>query len=423
MNRPTPRPTVVLVTPNLDVGGAQETIRNLARYLPTLGWRPVVCTLADGPLRADLDALGAVTEVLPERRSTVFAPRACFRELRATRRALLATIDRFDAHVVLQTQTCPALNLLTASLPRRSLQVWWIIQNAVFLLRPEHVADRPWLLLPKRLVHCAVFRLGSRAVTGSIVVSDDTEGAFRRLVGRAPRVEVVCNAVDLERYPADIDRAAVREELGVGPHVHLMTTVATFKEQKGHRFLVEAFAAVAPRHPELELLLVGDGALAETVREQARRTGHGDRIHFLGTRRDVARLLAASDSFVLASLWEGLPLALVEAMASGLPVVASAVSGSRQVMVDGRTGWVVPPGDSGALAGAIEELLSDRARAMRFAAAARERAGRFGAAEQAAAFDRLFRGADQRHARLAGRCAERCAGRSPVHLSTRRATT
>ena len=150
-----------------------------------------------------------------------------------------------------------------------------------------------------------------------------------------------------------------------------------------------------PADPRLHIVLVGDGELAERVRAQARGAGL-DRVHFLGSRRDVPALLAASDSFVLPSLWEGLSVALIEAMASRLPIIATDVSGTNRVMVDGETGWIVPPGDSAALVGAIGELRSERERATSMAAAARARVvERFAAASQAERLAALFRGADE----------------------------
>jgi glycosyltransferase involved in cell wall biosynthesis len=176
-----------------------------------------------------------------------------------------------------------------------------------------------------------------------------------------------------------------------------MIAVATFKPQKGHRVLVEAVDAVARRVPRLHVLLVGDGELAGSISAEIATRGLAGRIHMLGTRRDVADLLAASDSFVLPSLWEGLPVALVEAMASGLPVVATAVSGTSQVVDQGVTGWLVPAGDAAALAEAIAQLVSDPARAAAIGAAGRAHVTRvFGAAAQAERLVELFRRTDPR---------------------------
>jgi glycosyltransferase involved in cell wall biosynthesis len=230
-------------------------------------------------------------------------------------------------------------------------------------------------------------------VNGVIVVSDETARSFCDAVGDVgDRLHVVANAADVERLPEAVDRDAVRAELGFGPGDHVMTMVGTFKRQKGHEYLVAAAAAVAPRDPRVHFLLVGDGELLPDIVRRVAAAGLQDRVHFLGTRRDVPALLAASDSFVLPSLWEGLPVALVEAMASGLPVIATEVSGTRQVMVAERTGWLVPPGDAARLADAMLDLLADPERACTRAGAGRERVvERFAAHHQAEHLARLFR--------------------------------
>ncbi|HEX5586199.1 MAG TPA: glycosyltransferase [Acidimicrobiia bacterium] len=396
---PTDGMRVLLVTPNLDVGGAQETVRSLAKYFPRLGCPTMVCTLADGPLRAEIESLGIEVAVVPGRRSSVLTPWSFLGELLRIRRDLVQLAQHHRADVVLQTQTYPALNLLVLSLGRSGrhrMQAWWTIQNTVFIVDREKIAEHAWSLGPKRLVHRAMFRLGSRAVTGVVAVSDETADAFRAMGGDSGRTHVVCNAVDVERYPARVDRAAVRAMLGLEATDHVMTMVGTFKRQKGHRHLVEALATVAAGLPRLHLVLAGDGELRRSIEAQVDANGLRDRVHFLGTRRDVPELLAASDSFVLPSLWEGLPLALVEAMASGLPVIATAVSGTTQVMTDGLTGWVVPPGDSAALARAMHEVLDDPVEASARGAMARERAQRFTAAAQAEELERLFAAAGSR---------------------------
>ena len=261
-------------------------------------------------------------------------------------------------------------------------------------MREEHLQRHRWLLGAKRVVHRLLYRAGARIVDGVIAVSDATARSFRDTVGHVDdKVSVVCNAVDLDRYPASIgDRAKARAELGFGPSAHLMTMVGTFKRQKGHRYLVEAAVALVPRFPTLHILLVGDGELADRVRAQVLDAGLSDHVHFLGTRRDVPELLSLSDSFVLPSLWEGLPVALTEAMASGLPVVATGVSGTSQVVIDGETGLLVQPADEAALAEAIDRLLSDPVLAAELGAAGRARiAESYSAKAQAEQLAALFR--------------------------------
>lgn len=392
---PDPERTVMQVTPNLEIGGAQETVLTLARYLPRTGHRTVVCSFGDGPLRRDIERLGAPLELLPERRHSIVALPRFLAEMLRRRRDLLDIVARHDVGII-QTQGLGTLDFLVMSLGiGRPLQVWWTIQNAAFTVRGEHLPRYPWLLRPKQVAHRWLYRLGTKVVDGVIAVSDETARSFRDTVGEGARdrISVVCNAVDVERYPADVDRDRQRSSLGLRRGDHVMTMVGTFKRQKGHRFLVEAVSRVLPRFPDLHVLLVGEGVLLPEIRRQVDDAELADRVHFLGSRRDVPELLAASDSFVLPSLWEGLPVALTEAMASQLPVIATAVSGTSQVMTDGETGWLVPAGDAAALAEAMLELLADPLRAADMAAAGRERVTRsFSAAAQAEQLSALFRG-------------------------------
>jgi len=388
--------TVLQVTPNLEVGGAQETVRMLASYLPRYGCRTVVCSFADGPLRSEIARLGVPVEILAGRRHSVVALPRFLVEVARMRRELVRLVETHDVDVVL-TKGLGTLDFLvmTLRIGRGSTvarpQVWWTIENSAFMVRRDHLVRHPWLLGPKRLSHRLLYRIGVRLVNGVIAVSDATERSFRETVGyEGGQVTVVCNAVDTERYPAGIDREAVRARLSFRPRDHVMTMVGTFKRQKGHIHLLDAVASVAGRLPDLHLLLVGDGELVEDVRARVADLGLDGRVHLLGTRRDVPALLAASDSFVLPSLWEGLPVALVEAMASQLPVIATDVSGTSQVMEAGVTGWIVPPGDVAALAAAMVELVSDPVGAAAMAEAAAVRAAAFSADVQAEELVALF---------------------------------
>jgi glycosyltransferase involved in cell wall biosynthesis len=193
---------------------------------------------------------------------------------------------------------------------------------------------------------------------------------------------VIPNGVDTDRYPAPSDRDAVRRSLGVAPDGRLLIVVAKLYAQKGHAVLLEALAT-ARLGPHDAALFVGDGPERPSL-ERVARDRDLRAVHFLGNRPDVPQLLAASDLFVLPSLWEGLPMALLEGMASGLPVIATDVAGSRQVVVHGQSGILVSPGDAPALAAAITDLMGDELARARLAAAARMRVEQeFSAARQA----------------------------------------
>jgi glycosyltransferase involved in cell wall biosynthesis len=276
------------------------------------------------------------------------------------------------------------LLVLTLKLSRRVV-VFWTFQNALFTLRADHLLRHKWLLGAKRAAYRALYRTALRWVNGLIAVSDDVRSAIRAYFGPvADKITVIYNSVDVRRYELEVDKGPILKELGLPQDAIVIAVVATFKVQKGQRYLIDAMPAVVARFPKLHVLLIGDGEQREALMQQADTMGVNEHVHFLGFRQDIPSLLAASDFFVLPSLWEGLPMALIEAMASGLPVVATAVSGSNQVIVDGVSGLLVPPGNAAELEGAILRVLSDAELAQALGEAAQDRVATFfGAKKQA----------------------------------------
>jgi glycosyltransferase involved in cell wall biosynthesis len=176
----------------------------------------------------------------------------------------------------------------------------------------------------------------------------------------AHKVVVVPNGRDLTRFAPGRDRDAVRAELGLPGHGPVVGVVGRLEAQKGHVHLLDAWPDVVAIHPGARLVLVGDGSLRESLAERARTAGVADSVLFTGFRADVPRVLDAIDVVALPSLHEGMPLTVIEAAAAGRPVVATAVDGTPEVVVDGQTGYLVPPADAPALSRALIALLGDR---------------------------------------------------------------
>jgi glycosyltransferase involved in cell wall biosynthesis len=152
----------------------------------------------------------------------------------------------------------------------------------------------------------------------------------------------------------------------------VLVTVANFVPMKGHRWLIDAMPAVLARNPHATLILAGSGPGLAAARERVAAAGLAARVRILGPRADSVDLLALSDVVVLPSVAaEGLPIVLLEALALGKPVVATRVGGIPEVIQDGETGLLVPPGDPPALADAISALLADPTRAAAMAARGR----------------------------------------------------
>jgi glycosyltransferase involved in cell wall biosynthesis len=182
------------------------------------------------------------------------------------------------------------------------------------------------------------------------------------------KIRVIHNGRDLDRFaPTDLDRRrATRAALGLGDRPTILT-LARLDEQKGHRHLLAALAMLASRRRNLVALLAGEGPLEPDLRAQCATLGLTDRVRFLGHRRDVPELFEASDIVVLPSLYEGLPLVAIEALGANRPLVATDVDGTPEVVINEKTGLLVPPANPVALAAAIERLLDDPELASRLA--------------------------------------------------------
>lgn len=243
------------------------------------------------------------------------------------------------------------------------------------LMHTEHSAwDRyRW---PTRVANAVTLSRNVSVLAVSQSVAETMSPAWLPRLG--PTVEVLYHGVDgsAVRLGASA-RAAAREHLGIASDALVVGTVGNLAPKKAHDVLLDAFARLRPRAPAPLLLVVGSGPLEGDLRAQATRLGLGDRVRFLGRRDDVQEILPAFDVFALASRHEGLGLAVVEALAAGIPCVAAASQGLREVLRDGRDGLMVPPGDPTALAAAIDRLLDDDDLRRSFAEIGPERATSF----------------------------------------------
>lgn len=172
--------------------------------------------------------------------------------------------------------------------------------------------------------------------------------------------EVVRYGVDVAGVQAHAGaREAVRKELGLGPEALVVGTVANLRASKGYPDLLAAASLLVARRPEVRFISVGQGPLAAELAARRDVLGLGDHFVFLGWRTDAARVLSAMDVFCMASHHEGLPVAMMEALALGLPVVATSVGGVPELVTDGQQAVLVPPYRPDLLAAALEVLVDD----------------------------------------------------------------
>ncbi len=246
--------------------------------------------------------------------------------------------------------------------------------------------DRP--LAPSWRTRLVYARFSRRTVAISPGVAE------RLVAGGVPRARIalIASAVDPARLLPVRARAAVRAAQGAAPDVPVLLAMSALVRRKGIDVLLVAAAALGARGVRAQLWIAGDGPERGALAAQVRQLGLAEQVRFLGRRDDVGDLLAACDIFVLPSRREGLGVAALEAMAAGRPVVASAVGGLRDAVVDGRTGVLVPPEDPAALAAALERLTGDLALRTHLGAAGPQRiAEGFLPEQMVAAYERLYR--------------------------------
>ena len=228
----------------------------------------------------------------------------------------------------------------------------------------------------------AIFKFLERRagrVTHRMIVLNDADAAIARDLLGVPdrRLAVLPNGVDVDTYsPAtpEARHARRRSVLGIESLDHVVVgMVGRLWVQKNPQCFVRAAIQVAAQRPRVSFFMIGDGEFRHELEAAIRASGQADRIRILGWRSDVPELLKALDLMVLPSRWEGMPLAVLEAMSSAVPVIASDIPGNHHLVEDGSDGRLFPPDDDQALASALIELIDDAALRARFSAQARSK--------------------------------------------------
>jgi sugar transferase (PEP-CTERM/EpsH1 system associated) len=327
---------VLHVVDTLNVGGIQTALLNFVERTMGPFQHAVCCIREGGPVARRLGALGVPVHCVGKRDGHDWG--VMFRIARLCRSA--------RPHVV-HTRNWGAIDGIIGA---RLAGVPAVIhsEHGLSNVDPEHYRRR----VGRRLLVPLVDQL--------VAVSDHLRCRLRDEVGvDTHKITLVRNGVDLIKFEPGMGRAARRGAAGYCATDVVVGTVGRLVEVKDHRGLLEAFRRVSAHHPACHLIIIGDGPERGALESQIRQWGLGDRVRLVGYTDDVAAWLSILDLFVLASHLEGTSNALLEAMAAGLPVVATRVGGNAEVVVDGVTGRLVPAGDMAALAAALEAYSRD----------------------------------------------------------------
>ncbi|HEX9188111.1 MAG TPA: glycosyltransferase [Vicinamibacteria bacterium] len=351
---------------SLGLGGAEQVVIRLAAALDRRRFAPLVVCLDDpGPFAPQAEAAGVEVAALGKRGPV--DPRAVLRLVRLFRSR---GVDVVHTH------------LWGANLWGRLAAV---AARVPVVVTTEHNLDT-W----KKAHHLVLDRALARAATHMIAVSEEVRRFYEgHGVGRG-RWRVVHNGVDVPPE-ARRERGEAFRALGFGEGDRVAGLVGRLVPAKAPEVFLRALALALPRVAGLRGLVVGDGPLRPEAEAEARRLGIADRVVFAGLRDDVASLLPGLDALVFSSRREGLSMAMLEAMAAGVPVVATAVGGTPELVTHGTTGLLVPPERPEELAGALVGLLQDGPTAAAIRKAARRRVEeRFSLASMVEAHEALY---------------------------------
>lgn len=336
--------SVLFVITSLYRAGAQTQLLALAKGLVSRGWRVDVAHLIDDhSLTHDLRSVGCRIECLGMKRG-VADPRAILR---------LASIVRKSRPQIVHS------HMIHANILARATRV--VVRMPALITTSHNTMECPrWLdivgraLFPMTDMHTCVSRAG-------------VDYTIRRGAAPRSRVAYLPNGLDVGMFARDaVSRGEMRAQLDVRDSF-VWLTIGRFEAQKAHHLLLTAFAQLVRERQDAELVLVGAGPLESVYREAIAALGISSKTRILGPRKDIPELLNAADAFVMSSIEEGLPMVLLEAGASELPIVATDAGGSREAVVEGASGVIVPPGDARALFRAMRDMTAlspDRLHAM-----------------------------------------------------------
>jgi glycosyltransferase involved in cell wall biosynthesis len=339
--------TIVYFSDAIFLGGAEEYLKLLIpeidreRYLPRVVLSP---RLAIQPLAKFFEKQGIPVDFLethhPSPLANFLAPLRYFRQLRPA-------IVHFNLN---NSFGCffPILAAFCAGVPWR--------------LATEHLAFE---LTSGRRAGPGTKKLVKKIMTLCLHYTIAVSQANKRLLMRdykipSIHIKLIRNCIDASKYSFSAEgRERVRKEFGVSAEHVLVGTVARFSFQKGHEYTVDAIPAILEKFPATRFLFVGEGPEREKIFQKSQDLGLQDAVFFAGARQDIADVLSSMDIFLLTSILEGLPLSVLEAMAVGLPVIATRVSGTPEAVLHELTGLLIPPADATAVSQAVKDLLAD----------------------------------------------------------------
>jgi glycosyltransferase involved in cell wall biosynthesis/peptidoglycan/xylan/chitin deacetylase (PgdA/CDA1 family) len=345
-----PRTTVLHIISSLPAHGAEQLLLDMLENADHTRFRFLVCTVAGG---------GPLVEEIRRRGTEVFVFQKRF---------------RFDASILLKLKRLIQqekvdlvhTHLFTADAWGRLAAVW---AGVPAMVRSAHNSD-----IWKRWSHRIVDSMLLRRTCKIIAVSDSVKEYLKSLENvPEEKIVTVTNGINTKRFEKPVDTDAIKESLGIRRTDRVIGIMGRLEAVKGHHVFLEAAQQLTLKHDALRFLIVGDGPLRAELKEKVDHSNLREKVIFTGLRRDIPDLMKILDCLVLPSTREGLPIVLLEAMAAGVPIVATTVGGIPEVISNDVHGKLIAPNDSSALVTAVDWILNHPEQAQEMVGRARAR--------------------------------------------------
>lgn len=328
---------LLIITHDLSIGGLQQVVLNLCRYLNKQKISiSVLCLNALGEFAPEIEKIGIKVMLLPQKKD---GPDY----LSFLKVAKIVREEKID---VIHTHNTQAL--VDGAVAK-------VLSTAKRVIHTDHARSFP----DKKRYMFAEWLL-SHFVYKMVGVSKHTCENLRKYekISRK-KISMVPNGIDINRFDGKVDKAAKRLQIGIKKAGPIIGLCVRLTEQKGIIFLLKAMPAIIKRFPEIILIIAGDGPLRTKLEQETKDLGISENVSFIGPRLDINEIIGMLDLYILPSVWEGLPMVILEAMSVGCPVVATDVGGVNTAIKDRSTGLIVKSKSPEQLSGAIIEILDN----------------------------------------------------------------
>jgi glycosyltransferase involved in cell wall biosynthesis len=336
----------MIITHDLAIGGLQQVVVNICRSINREKFNvSVLCLRALGEFTPEIEVMGIKVFFLPQKeKGTDY-----FSFLKVARILQQEKVDVIHTH-----NTQPFIDGTIGSI---------LSGRKIRIIHSDHARDFP----DKKRYMFAEWLMSHFSYKIVGVSEHTTRNLIKYEKINPKKMLTIPNGIDGSKYNIDIDKDKKRKDLGINPTGPVIGLGVRLSEQKGITYLLQAMSSIIERFPDISLVIAGKGDLEEQLKNEANELGVSSNVFFVGPRLDIPELLKLFDLYVLPSLWEGLPMVILEAMAALCPIICTDVGGVAFAITHEFNGLLIKPGDSHALSSVVVSLLSDEGKRKQFA--------------------------------------------------------